>query len=86
MPVVRTFRHLGNHNKDDFCFKLFQNNEYFNLILDTDDVNRQVNIFTSTFIDCLDECAPYVTSHETWKWDSKKLKFDRVNIALQEQY
>ena len=31
------------------------------MILDTDDVNRQVDIFASTFIECLDACAPYVT-------------------------
>ncbi len=103
IPVVRTFRHLRNYNKDDFCFKIFQNNELFNLILDTDDVNRQVDIYSSAFTDCLDECAPYVTKeirrpHTPWMNDDLKeamklrneaqerLKFDRINIALQEQY
>ncbi len=53
------------------------------------------------FIDCLDECAPYVTKkirpHTPWMNDDlkfamkrrnetqKKLKFDRINIGLQEQ-
>ncbi len=31
------------------------------MILRTDDVDRQVDIFTSNFISCLDACAPYVT-------------------------
>ncbi len=72
--MVRTFCHLGNYNKDDFCFKLFKKDELFNLLLDTDDVSRQVDIFTSTFIDCLDECAPHVTKkirrpHAPWMND-----------------
>ncbi len=61
LPIIRTFRHLGEYTKDNFCFKLLENTENFNLILDTDDVNRQVDVFTSTFIICLDACAPYVT-------------------------
>ncbi len=31
------------------------------MILRTDDVERQDDIFTSNFIGCLDACAPYVT-------------------------
>ena len=31
------------------------------MILRTDDVNRQVEVFTSNCIKCLDACAPYVT-------------------------
>ncbi len=72
------------------------------MILDTDDVNRQVDVFTS-FMKCLDACAPYVTKQikrPFAPWMSgclreamnlrddtkKKLKSDRYNIALQEQY
>ncbi len=61
LPIIRTFRHLCEYTKDNFCFKLLENTENFNLILDTDDVNRQVDVFTCTFIKCLDACAPYVT-------------------------
>ncbi len=73
------------------------------MILDTDDVNRQVDIFISIFIECLDACAPYVTKEikrpfAPWMNDDlkeamklrnethKKLKSDRMNFALQEQY
>ena len=60
-PVIKTFRQLSNYNKDNFCARILQNSEHFNMILLTDDVNRQVEIFTSNFITCLNDCAPYVT-------------------------
>lgn len=61
LPVIRTFRHLGKYSKEHFCLNLLENREYFNMILYTDDVNRQVEIFTLNFIRCLNTCAPYVT-------------------------
>ena len=102
-PVVRSFRQLGNYTKDAFCFKLLQKTQYFNEIMDTDDVNTQVNIFTENFIKCLDDCAPLVTKSITrpfapWMNDDIreakilrnntriKLKSDRHNVTLQEQY
>ncbi len=60
-PIIRTFRHLGNYSSDAFCSSLLQSIHCFNRILLTDDVNTQVDIFTTTFIDCLNECAPFVT-------------------------
>lgn len=57
-PVIRTFRHLGDYTKEKLCFKLHQNKHNFNMILNTDDVNRQVDIFNANFINCLDKCAP----------------------------
>ena len=32
-----------------------------NNILNTDNVNEQVDIFATTFVNCLDSCAPVVT-------------------------
>lgn len=61
LPVIKTFRHLGNYTKDYFCSTLLENSEHFNMILFTDDVDKQVDIFTFNFIKCLDVCAPYVT-------------------------
>ncbi len=61
LPIIRTFRHLGNYSNDAFCSRLLQKIHCFNRILLTDDVNTQVAIFTTTFTDCLDECAPFVT-------------------------
>lgn len=103
LPMIKTFRHLGKYTKEDFCFKILESREQFNKILYTDDVNRQVEIFTSNFIKCLDDCAPYVTKEikrpfAPWMTDHlqeiiklknetrKKLRFDRQNAALQDQY
>ncbi len=61
LPIIRTFRHLGRYSKESFCFRLLQNMADFNTILNTDDVNMQVDIFTQNFIDCLHDCAPFVT-------------------------
>lgn len=61
LPIVRTFRHLDEYAKDNF-FNYLKTLNMFNLILNTDDINRQVDVFTSTFIKCLDACAPYVTN------------------------
>ena len=60
-PVVRTFRHLGKYTKDAFCLRLLQNKHDFNMILQTDDLNTQVDIFTENFIKCLNDCAPFIT-------------------------
>ena len=64
-PVVKTFRHLANYNKDILCELLIS--ESYNLIqiIGTDDVNQQISIFTVSFIKCLDMCAPYVTKKIT---------------------
>ena len=102
-PVIRTFRHLGQYSKEAFCLRLLQNTQAFNRILNTEDVNTQVDIFTNNFIGCLNDCAPFVTKEikrpfAPWMNDPireamnqrddtrKKLKCDRHNITLLEQY
>ena len=60
-PVIRTFRHLGDYTKENFCFRVLQKTHNSNMISNTDDVNTQVDIFNANFIDCLNECAPLVT-------------------------
>ncbi len=101
--MIKTFRHLGKYTKEDFCFKILESREHFNKILYTDDVNKQVEIFTSNFIKCLDDCAPYATKEikrpfAPWMTDNlqeivklknktrQKLRFDRLNPDLQDQY
>ena len=37
-----------------------------NFMLLTDDVDYQINIFTETFNNCLNTCAPAVTKEITW--------------------
>ncbi len=45
-PVKRTFRHLGGYCKLKLCSLLLENSHYINKILFTDDVNKQVGLFT----------------------------------------
>ena len=61
LPSIKTFRSTEVYSQNKFCELLL--NEYFilNGILDTDNVNDQVLIFTNVFIKCLDTCAPFVT-------------------------
>ena len=58
---TKTFRSLKNYNNDIFCNSLIEYIPTFNRILDSDDVNQQVEILTSTFMTCLDSCAPVVS-------------------------
>ena len=60
-PVIRTLRSHRNYSQNIFCNLLLDNSHTLNCILDTDNINWQVDIFTGVFNDCLDECAPIVT-------------------------
>ena len=61
-PETRTFRSRKNYSQDIFCGLLLDEVPLLNRILDTDNVNTQVDILTKSFIKCLDQCAPLVTS------------------------
>ena len=63
--IIKTFRHLGNYSNDIFCSSLIDKSQQFNNILLTDNVNTQVQIFNDTFIECLDNVAPFVTKEIT---------------------
>ncbi len=87
-PVIRTFHHLGNYSNDAFCSSRLQSIHCFNRILLTDDVNTHVDIFTATFIDCLNECAPFVTKEvkrpfAPWMndelWEAMRIRNDTRN-------
>ncbi len=60
-PIIRAFSGLGNYSKEELCLRLLQNTQNFNRMFNTDDVNTQVYVFTKYFIDCLNDCAPFVT-------------------------
>lgn len=83
--------------------RLLRNTQDFNRTVNTDDVNTQVYIFTKYFINCLNDCAPFVTKEirrpfAPWMNDHireamihrddtrRKLKCDRLNTTLFEQY
>ncbi len=59
--MIKTFRQLGKYNKDTLCDLLLLEAHNLNQIMETDDVDLQINIFNYTFTGCLDECAPFVT-------------------------
>ena len=61
-PIIRTYRSHKDYSQNNFCNLLLSNTHLLNLIVNTDDSNRQVNIFTEVFNNCLDECAPFVTA------------------------
>ena len=64
-PVIPTFQHLGDYTKKKFFFRLLQKTHNFNMILNTDDVNTQIDIFNANFINCLNECAPLLLKKST---------------------
>ncbi len=48
--VIRIFRHLTDYTKENFCIRIFQKTHDFNMILNIDNVNTQVDIFNGNFI------------------------------------
>lgn len=102
-PEIKTFRSLKHYSQDMFCNSILDNVPNLNIILETDDVNRQVEVFNNVFNTCLNECAPVVTKeirrpYAPWITDDihsamdvrndlqKRLKKDRYNILLQDEY
>lgn len=102
-PLIKTFRHLGAYSKDTLCDALLTATPALNVIPSTDDVDVQTNTLTSILTDCLDQCAPLVTTvikkpFAPWISDEirsamatrdtlqARLKLDRHNTVLQEQY
>ena len=57
-PVIKTFRSLKNYSPDILCNLLLNESNTLGLIMRTDDVDKQVELFTRVFIKCLDSCAP----------------------------
>ena len=60
-PVIKTTRCFKNYTKDYLCNSILNKVCMLNKILNTDDVNSQLDIFNNVFTDCLNTCAPYVT-------------------------
>ena len=58
---TKTFRSLEKYSQNMFCQLLLDHSFLLRDILDTDNINNQVQIFTYVFNNCLDTCAPMVT-------------------------
>ncbi len=61
-PVMKTFCRLGAYSKDVFCDALLTATPALNVISSTDDVDFQARTLTSVLTNCLDHCAPLVTT------------------------
>lgn len=85
-PITKTYRSHKDYSQDIFCNLLLNNSHLLNRILDTDDSNCQVIIFTDVFNNCLDQCAPYVTTEITRPpapWiddDMKKIIYEKNKL------
>ena len=60
-PIMKTTRDLRSYSPSIFCNLLRQENQTLNEVFNTDDVEKQVRIFTDIFSECLNKCAPLVT-------------------------
>ena len=58
---IRTYRSLKNYDQNTFCNLILDQLPTLNLILETDNVDKQVETFNKVFRNSLDECAPIVT-------------------------
>lgn len=101
--IYKTFRCMKNYNQETFCNGILDEVQQLNSILNTDDVNIQLDIFNTVFLKCLNNYAPIVTRaigrpHAPWMTDEirseiecrnllqKRLKKDRSNLTLQNEY
>ncbi len=62
VPETRTCRHHGSYTPDTLCNALLNAVPSLNTIFTTDDDNAQVDTLTSVMADCIEECAPVVTT------------------------
>ena len=58
---VRTYRSLRNYSPNIFCDLILEQIPILNRILETDDVDSQVNVLNEVFNSSLNNCAPIIT-------------------------
>ena len=77
LPIYKTYRCLKNYTKENICSLLMNETNTLNNILNTDDVDKQVNIFDNVMLKCINRCAPLVTgeiSRPPAPWISQDIK------------
>ena len=89
VAVTKTLRQMNTYTRDIFCDLLSRETHNLNRIIMTDDVDKQVETFTSIFNECLNACAPYVTKKRKrpaapWITDSIRQAISSRNIAQQQ--
>ncbi len=60
-PVTKVVRDLSTYSSDSFCSHLLSHAPTLNTILQTDDVDAQVDILKTVFTSSLNTCAPITT-------------------------
>lgn len=85
-PVTKTTRRMADYSPAALCNAL--NNAHNDLlnIFSTDNVDKQVDLFTDTFHCCLNACAPLITKtvrrpHAPWMNDDIKSSINERNEA-----
>ena len=77
LPIFKTYRCLKNYSKDIICNLLMNEVVTLNNILNTDDTDKQVNIFDNVMCKCIDSCAPLITGEilrPPAPWISQEIK------------
>ena len=64
-PVFKTYRCLTQYSPEILCDSLLSETPMLNSLLQSDDIDFQVNTFTEVFTKCLNSCAPMVTKQIT---------------------
>ena len=86
--VTKTTRCMADYSPDSFCNILSQESNSLREVFNTDDVDKQVGIFTNTFRCCLNTCAPFKTKkirrpHAPWMTeDIKSAMRERNNTQI----
>ena len=84
--TTKVTRYMADYSPATFCNILRQECDALREIFNTDDVNKQVNIFTDIFRCCLNACAPLKTikvrrPHAPWMTDDIKSVMRERNNA-----
>ena len=61
VPEVKTYRCLENYSANTLCNHILEQTSELNEILNTDNLDFQVSIFTKVMNRCIDSCAPIIT-------------------------
>ena len=61
LPITKTVRDLQHYNSDILCSHILNHTNELNKILQTDNVNEQVDVLTSVLSGSVNSCAPRVT-------------------------
>ena len=76
-PIEITCRNMRLYSPENFVNALSSNSPDFHRIYNTDDVNKQVAIFTTGVDQALDQCAPMRTitmKRQPVKWFSEEMR------------